>query len=256
MDDSLHFETANYQFAELPITPASLCIAFGQVATLHGIHLGILRGFDPTRDCGWVILSLALKIHDSDENSAPTSNEFRVETWISAIEGAVLIREFRISSPDSQGHPKVLAEAAQSFVLFDRTTRKIVLPPRAKRDELKGHPRRLGFKLKMVRRNASSSEPSNIERLPAAARKTVTADNVDHNGHLNNAVYLAWLGEWIDQPAKNGTREIAVEFLREATLGDSLDVYMGFVESGCRSFAFVNAKTGQLAAEAQFISST
>lgn len=254
MNDQFHFKVSNFLPPAPPITSASLCTAFSTVATRHAKKLGILSGFDANRDCGWVILTLNLRVFDT----IPVELAVDLETWIAAIEGPSLIREFRMSYIDYNGKLQTIAEATQSFVLFDRTTRKVSIPPREKREEFKGEGRKLSYTLTNDRRIMPTDAFENTARTSSPSKvfkETVSAHDLDVNGHLNNVQYLRWLSPWIDSPNLPDQigREVAIEFLREAKLDDTLEVQIFTKDPGSetQSFAIVDDKSGELSAYAK-----
>lgn len=196
-------------------TLATISSAIGNLATDHGKLLGIYNGFDPLRNCGWVILSTRLRLL----RPVGVDADVKIETWVASIEGGQLIREYRISK-DSE----TLVEAAHAFVLFDRTTRRIVIPPRKSRDELGGRASEFNFAIELSRR----------PRLPVFSPKdhvstfVVTKNDIDHNQHLNNSVYLRWTESHLQSrkpsPIHFAPFEFGIEFLTEAGIHDTIQV--------------------------------
>lgn len=215
MDVRAPFTLSDYVFPPGHFDARAISVALSAVATRHAEQLGIMKGFDPERDCGWVIVSMRIRILQ-----VPEPNErVTLETWVSAIEGASLIREFRIRKSDENASMNFV-DAAQSFVLFDRTTRKPVLAPLEKRKMLKGADRVFKFSTELNRKTSPADFQSKVPDHETT--HVVTNDEVDHNNHLNHAEYLRWLTKHID--LKNSVGEFAIEYLREARLGDLLKI--------------------------------
>lgn len=241
------FRIQNYKFpsGRNPVDLPSICQALNLVATEHAQELGILRGFDPARDCGWVILDMNLRV------LAGLSSETKVhlETWIAAIEGARLIREFCVFTVNAHGQRDVFVEAAQAFVLFDRNSRRPVLPSRERRQQLEGSGRTFQFSVTLSRRTVHAEIPTS---LPVkTSLHTVVESEVDHNGHLNHAEYLAWI-----ESLKNPVGEIAVEYLREARLADRIHVRTWHTPDDLHVFTFSPNETDSAATASPVEAST
>jgi len=216
--DLLHYETTQtYQaLNSKSLSLSAISLAIGNLATSHGRLLGIYGGFDPARDCGWVVLSTKLRVLQP----VPTDVPIKVETWVASIENGQLIREYRVSQ---DGRPFV--EASHSFVLFDRSTRRIAIPPREARGRLRGRIPEFQFNLSLSRRAelpAFSADDQTTECI-------VKNSDIDQNKHLNNSVYLRWSESHLEQNgvSTNDTAqfrafEYAIEFLSEASLGEKV----------------------------------
>lgn len=212
----------------------AISLALGTQATAHGKLLGIYSGFDPARDCGWVVLSTNLRILQY----VPRDRPVKVETWIASLESGKLIREYRISE-----NGVAIIEAAHAFVLFDRVKRRIVIPPLAAREKLRGKDPTFKFNLEISRRTwppdfFAESRPI-IQPVTQPVDQAVdqidgyvvTNSDIDQNHHLNNSVYLRWVEPHLE---KNGISarptsqfkafEFGIEFLSEASLDEKIQV--------------------------------
>jgi len=215
-DEHLHLDSIHSYPNGLSLSGISTAI--GNLATAHGRKLGIYSGFDPDRDCGWVVLSTKLRILQP----VPSGRTVKLETWVASLDSGKLIREYRISDDGIS-----IIEAAHSFVLFDRVKRRIAIPPREARERLRGRDPIHVFDLEISRRPIQPV-------LLAEDRITecvVTSKDIDQNNHLNNSVYLRWAESHLEHYqvsalANAGFRpfEFGIEFLSEAALDEKVQV--------------------------------
>lgn len=190
----------------------------GHLATSHGKQLGIYSGFDAGRDCGWVVLSTKLRLF----HPVPTDLPVKVETWVASIESGKLIREYRVSE-----NGRTLVEAAHAFVLFDRSSRRIVIPPREARERLRGRNPAYHFNIGLSRR----AERPIFSESDQISDCVVADSDIDQNHHLNNSVYLRWTEAHLEENGFTAETsplfrpfEFGIEFLAEAGLGEKVQL--------------------------------
>ena len=235
------FEISDYQFPPGAIKVFDICHALSRVAGQHAGLLGIMDHFIAERETGWIILSFSLRLLDAK----PVQGSVRLQTWIAAIEGASLIREFRIVANNPDGSRSTIAEAAQGFIPFDRTTRRPILLAKEQRDTLSGNGRTFSFKENPERRRAKALIPATEPTQSFVV--TVGAKDVDVNGHVNNAKYLEWVSEKNDLPSSR-QREFTVEYLQEAKLDDQIEIKYWILDDQRSFFSFNIRETGVLSA--------
>lgn len=187
-------------------------IAFS--ATAHAAILKISRGFDPNRNCGWVVLGLRLRTLKPIPLNFPIS----CTTWVAATDGARLIREYELHTGSES-----LAFATQDFVLFDRESRRAMLPPKAAREFLRGLGRKHSYSIDVSRQTENFFSASESCDLKTSSPFLIDESAIDDNNHLNNSVYLRWLEEALKIQPQAGL-ELALEYINEATLGQSMQV--------------------------------
>ncbi len=214
---------------------SSISLALGEIATSHGRELGIYNGFDPRRDCGWVVLSARLRLLQP----VPTGKELKLETWVAHIENGQLMREYRISDSG-----QTLVEASHAFVLFDRQSRRIVIPPREQRDKFRGRQPAFQFHLNLSRRTLRPIE----SRDDFVTDHTVSGTDIDQNNHLNNSIYLKWieahLGRFgLSLSDRLGFQpfEFGIEFLAEANFEEKIQIRTTLAD---RKTYFLSETTG------------
>lgn len=235
------YSIPEYRFPAGTIKVFDICHAFSRVAGQHAKFLGISDDFITDRETGWIILSFSLRLLDSK----PIVGSVQLETWVAAIEGASLVREFRVVANNADQSTYVVAEGAQGFIPFDRISRRPILLAKEKRDELSGEGRKFSFTLIPVRRKAKNLIPLNEPERTFEVK--VTPTDVDANGHVNNAKYFEWISEAIDRPSATPC-EISVEYLQEAKLEDRIEIRQWWTEPRRKFFSFYDKTTGTLSA--------
>lgn len=215
-DEHLHLDSL--QSYPNGLSLSGISTAIGNLATAHGRKLGIYSGFDPDRDCGWVVLSTKLRILQP----VPVARTVKLETWVASLDSGKLIREYRISD---DGIP--IIEAAHTFVLFDRVKRRIAIPPREARERLRGRDPTHVFDLDISRR-PMQPVPLNEDHVTECI---VTSKDIDQNNHLNNSVYLRWAEPHLERYRVSALAiadfrpfEFGIEFLAEAALDEKVQL--------------------------------
>lgn len=199
-------------------------------ATAHAKVLRIQDGFESSRKSGWVVLGLRMRILQP----VPLMRPIKCSTWVAAIEGGRLVREYEI-----QADGACLVQATQDFVLFDRAKRRAMLPPKSAREFLRGPNRQHIFDIQISRQ---SDHFMDLFRHPCTLTSpefTAPDDAIDDNRHVNNSVYLRWL-EHTDQEIRCSGIEIGIEYLNESTAGEEVQIKT-LIADGQHHFAFRNS---------------
>ena len=138
------------------------------------------------------------------------------ETWAKPLgKGAEFIRCYEVRDL----HGTVLAEATTHWVLADPVTHKIVRPTS------------WPYTMPMVDRSARPAERYKLAKNPDAQKtgeRPVRFSDLDYNGHLNNAIYLDIIGDFLPADILQHTiAELRILFRHEAMLGDNMEIYAG-----------------------------
>ena len=145
------------------------------------------------------------------------------QTWACNERGASFGRSYRLMRGD-----QVVAEAVAVWALVDVKNGTLLrvedLPFRYGADEA----------LPLSPRFAFPKVP-----LTAAGVRTVLLEDVDCNGHLNNARYPDWLCNLI--PAEKRVVGLQIHYVTEAPLGETLTLLGGEAEDGSYVFEFHRA---------------
>jgi len=165
-------------------------------------------------------------------------------TWHKGLEGLVFLRDYEVL--DAKGERAVVGTS--SWVVLDTEKRSFVrnedLPP-----FISGKPQNTEPAVEFQAPKVVI--PARLEKV-LVREHVVKYSDTDFNGHTNNVKYVVWAMDTIDQEfaSTHQVSEVAVNFNREARLGDKVELYVaedtvetgrifyveGFVE-GKQSFA-------------------
>ena len=210
---STHHDPKEFESVLMPghLSLYGMARAIAFAATAHAAVLKINRGFDPNRNSGWVVLGLRLRTL----KPVPLNTAISCTTWVAAIDGARLIREYELHIGNES-----LAVATQDLVLFDRDSRRAMLPPRAAREFLRGLDRKHSYEL-TIPRQAELLSAASIITSASSSDFCIDETTIDDNNHLNNSIYIRWLEQTARiHPATK--LELGLEYLNEAVLGDTV----------------------------------
>ncbi len=191
-------------------TPEMLTAALAQAATDHADDLGI--GHDAMVEhygCLWMLVRTRIAMRELP----PPDSAVSVRTWLRRPSSAMSIRDYELLY---QG--RSVGRALQYWVLANEKTRRIANLREI--DVLWTLPvcdpeRRETFRRLVL-----------PDCLPEAGAWTVTPEEIDDNGHLNNVVYVRHAQRF----APPETKFIEVIYDRECFLGETLRLFAG---DGC-----------------------
>lgn len=169
-----------------------------EAATEHATILGVdFKALKPL-NLGWAVSKFVINI-----TRLPQWGErINVTTWASDKDKVATYREFVVT--DSSGIE--LVSARSQWVLFDTRERKI-----ARMGKIQDWSR-------LEKKYANTSEflplkpPENVVSSAVCAARN---DDIDLNGHVNNAVYLIWVIESLPYNFKGLPNQIRINFLEE-----------------------------------------
>ena len=172
-------------------------------ATEHAHELGIAYSHLKPQGLGWVISKLIVNI-----DKIPSWGErVYITTWPSIRERIATYREF--SATDANGNP--LFSARSQWLLMDINARRIARLERLKHWDL--FPEQVNDEsFDTPFEKIDTTQNDNIKESLFFARN----DDIDLNGHVNNAVFLIWAMESIpDTFTKRVPQKIKISFLEE-----------------------------------------
>ena len=191
-------------------TPEALMAALAQAATDHANELGI--GHDEMVErygCLWMLVRsrIAMRL------LPPPGEPLTVRTWLRRPSPAMSVRDY-----DFVREGEVVGRGLQYWVLASEKERHIV----AMRDisVLWELPTVQPERRETIRRLVLP------ENLPEAGAWTVTPEEIDDNGHLNNVVYVRHAQRF----APPETKFFEIIYDRECLLGETLHL---FAQDGC-----------------------
>lgn len=217
------------------ITYSAICSLFQEVAGNHAL----LLNFDITdlhkKGLTWVLHRMDIKIDEFPK----WRDIITVETWPAAGDALRAYRNYRIL--DSNG--KVLGVCLSYWMMINMETRR---PTRMTEDILNT---RLSDREHVL--------PVTSERIPKITESStekkvvVRKSDLDMNQHVNNARYL----EWMQEPLNNGqisrTKRIDIVFVRESLYGDSITSKTQTIDDSSTLNQLENQK-GDIIAQAKF----
>jgi YbgC/YbaW family acyl-CoA thioester hydrolase len=213
-------------------------------------------GFDPdwyrAHGTGWVIRRLAVRCHAA----AAYGDEVAVTTWVSEMRGVRSTREYDLRRGRDGAR---LARARVHWVYLDGATGAPTRFPAGFAEAFapSGEVADLGVRLRRGRPAGESFRYS--------SRRRVEFHELDTARHVNNAVYVQWLGQAYrdalraaGHPAEDGRlpwhAAYDVEYLVAAVEGDEVEIVSRLAETSRLRQAWlqevVNAASGKLLARA------
>ena len=174
-----------------------------EAATEHAHELGVDYTRLKPQNLGWVISKLIVEI----EKIPSWGERVYITTWPSARERIATYREF--SAKSAGGEP--LFTARSQWLLIDTSTRRLARLERL--GEWPMFPENAnGGDFEEPFGKIDQSSPENILESRFAARN----DDIDLNGHVNNAVFLIWAMESLpDSFAGREQKSVKISFLGE-----------------------------------------
>lgn len=173
-------------------------------ATEHADMLGV--GGDVFRPQGitWVLIKREAIIH-----SHPVKGQtVTIETWPGKTRHGFFPRRFRLL--DEEGN--LLISCACQWAIMDIEERTMVT---SKEYDLVG-----------IKREGEQKAPASkvvFPELTEMVKRTVQPEEIDSNGHLNNANYLNWIEELI--PEDFTVSELWIEYAREIFAGEEVQIH-------------------------------
>ena len=207
MDFFIHTRDVNYNDI---IKPTALLDMFQDLAGIHASELGV--GYDVLKEknYAWVILYQRYEMNAIP----PYLDVVNLTTWPKPKNRLEFEREYLLK--DKKGNE--LAKGISNWVIIDLNTRGLV---RSDKIEFNGeyenftnYPERCKRKLNL---NQNKSEGSFIY--------VVTLEDLDHNGHMNNARYSNIIeNNYYTFGSKKYIKEIEIAYIKEAKYKDEIRI--------------------------------
>ena len=191
----------------------SVCALFKLLQEASERHASLLgAGWYDLQDRGyfWVVTKMLLKIHGLPK----WRDKVLLRTWVKPTEAATSPRDFELE--DANGQLLVSARANWSIL-----------------DISQGRPQRMSIFDGLFipqERSAIDRKPPKIGPLqkPNALSepKSVVYSDIDMNHHVNNAHYIQWAFDAVDETYRKSHRvtDVTVNFIAQAKLGDCYKV--------------------------------
>ena len=217
------------------ITWASICSLFQEVAGNHALILN----FDITdlhkKGLTWVLHRMDIKT-----NRFPKWREtITVETWPAAGDALRAYRNYRILDVDGN----VLGACLSYWMMINMETRR---PTRMTEDILN---MRLSDREHVLPVRAGKipkfDEPSSQKEI------LVRKSDLDMNQHVNNARYLEWMQEPLNEGQISRIKKVDIIFMKESVYGDSINSKTCLIEHDSTLHQLEN-QNNEIIAQARF----
>jgi len=190
------------------LRPDVLCSYFQEVASEHALRLGV--GYRQLEEKGmfWVLSRLLLQV----EKMPAWHEEITIETWAKGTDRLFALRDFRVRNAAGE----VLCTATSYWLILHTDSRRPVRPEqffsslKHQEDAVKAVADKL----------AEASREAELYRLQ------VQYADLDHNRHVNNLRYIAWMFNCFDLAfyEQHQLREMQINFLSEVREGAELSI--------------------------------
>ncbi len=169
----------------------------------HCDELGLDEAVMAEKGLFWAIIRNYLTV----EKMPAVGQSVTLETWPMPTTRTCFPRACR--AYDENGG--VLFACHSLWILMDRQTRAMILPGKS------------GVDVPGVEREDTPPAPKSLSPIPTAAteQRQVTAEDLDQNGHMNNARYLDWVED-----------ALGADFRRDRTLGHATLCYLNEAKEG------------------------
>ena len=176
----------------------------------HNRALGFGRSRLLENDAAWILTGQKVRFLVMPR----PGQKLRIGTWPGKMRFALFSRHYLIE--DEQNHPVV--RAASNWTLLHLKNRSILPPKKA------------GISVEPV---VTGTELELEKHIPAAKalpslQRAVLPEDIDANGHVNNAVYADWIEEYLTSPDSGlslpALRSISIQYRHELRLGDRVQI--------------------------------
>src|SRR5574344_374033 len=188
---------------------AALFNIFQDLAVHHADKLGVGYEFLSKTNSAWVGVYYHLKI----EQLPKVCENIKIVTWPSEKTPLLAVRDFMVEDE----HKKLLITATSQWALIDMERRRPLIL------------QKIMPQYEVIDDKALVSD---FAKLPEPERHDVEEtflarfDDVDLNGHVNNAVYPLWATESVGKDFRNthSPKEILIAFKKETLFGEKVKV--------------------------------
>jgi medium-chain acyl-[acyl-carrier-protein] hydrolase len=194
---------------------SSLCSYFQEAAGNHATHLDV--GYEYMQQSGmvWVLSRLFVNVKKLPERG----QEFYLETWPLGTQRFFYHRDYKVDNGT-----ETLITATSLWVLLDLNTRKPRVIP-LDESVIKANAGRSNVQMPSVHFPVLFSGETLVHK--------VKYSDLDHNRHVNNAKYVEWIFDLIDQELleKSTPSSFYIEYKQEVKSGDEVVLTKGSVQN-------------------------
>ena len=216
------------------ITLSAICSLFQEVAGNHAL----LLNFDITdlqkQGLTWVLHRMDIKIH-----RFPTWREaITIETWPAAGDALRAYRNYRILDADKNE----LGVCLSYWMIINLKSRR---PTRMTQDILNT---RLADREHVL--PVRSDKIPKVDEATSEKKIPVRRSDLDMNKHVNNARYLEWMEEPMNEGQISRVNKVDIVFMRVSVYGDSISSKIKPLEHDATLHQLEN-KDGEIIAQAK-----
>ncbi len=176
-----------------------------ETAAVHTVELGIPRPVMLERyGVVWMIVRAWMQLDKQPDPAVPLT----IRTWHRGLTGGVIYRDF-----DLLQNGERIGQAVQTWVLVDVNSRTLFRM--SKVPELADSPRPVTVK------DVRPRKLTPPDALTEAAPLTAGADDIDINGHINNAAYVPLVLESLPEPVR-AVKTLEINYHHECFAGQPL----------------------------------
>ncbi len=210
------------------IRMSSLCSYFQEVAGKHATHLDVGYKFVQQSGLVWLLSRLYMQI----SKLPGWGQEFDLETWPLGTERIFYRRDYRLLVEKD-----TLITATSWWILLDLKTRKPTMLP-LNEDVLKANQGQYSMQMPSEGFPAVSSGETMIH--------TARYSDLDQNRHVNNARYVEWIFDLLDQELleKKSPSLFAIEYKQEVKSGDTVELKKARVKEQPLTYAVEGCISG------------
>jgi medium-chain acyl-[acyl-carrier-protein] hydrolase len=182
------------------------------IASDHAIRLGFGRDDLLRENRFWVLSRIYAEINELPE----WEDSIIIKTWPNGTDKVFALRNFDVSFPDGRH----IASATSSWLILDRTTRKVQRP-----DSILAKFYSDLFPNQSPIRYASKLEPSDLKSNTVRLYRIKVSD-LDLNLHTNNVRYITWVSDCynLDFVMKNVPRSAEINYLAESQFDEEVAI--------------------------------
>lgn len=194
-------------------------------------------------DCCWIILRCLIRF----TRLPKWKEEFTIRTWSNGANKLFFDREYEIYGEDGEQ----IGGASSVWILADNSTHRPVFPSR-----LETLPQNMlqSEKLSLGEQCPKLKIPALTEGDKPLITKYADYTELDHNNHVNNTRYLAWV---FDALYKGGFKvhdvcDININYISEVKSGQKVDIYCRDNNDSLLVYGYREDDTGVFVCEIRF----
>ena len=196
---------------------------FSEIAWEHAKQLNL--GFEDLDETAyyWVLLGMNVKIHRLPK----WQENVKLQTWPSGVSGLYFSREFIVFDINGE----CLAAASSSWLIYNRASSRPVVPVGSEYEYKISPQKATDLEFTKLRQYRDLTDMFNI-----TARYT----DIDMHQHVNNAVYIKWIENYLEDLGRHKINFIKIQYLREIKLNEEIAIHVGKAENYYYFEAIIN----------------